>query len=522
MIAHTKKYYPMKKLLYTIAFICSSASLFAQDFALTYEPTTHEGFVTIRDLATTTDGNLIVGYDYTNAGVPVSGIMKTAADGSILWSKTLEVPGSVAGCSFEVVENAEGNFYLWGLSKNEVAEKGAILSEVSADGDMLWSKVYNFGAVASPNYSINSLDILPSGDLQMMIAVYNNVIVLQTNADGEIIWGKVSAMGPPDDEGGKNPGFEWLAIPDDGGMCASKAGNDFSLLRYSEDGELLWNRAYNLGAYTHCKTIARAPNGNVLLAGYVDFVPHIMEVSEEDGTLNWIKTFEGLTMAFVGKSHLTVVEDNIYLDFTNNGGQQYVLRMSETGEVLETMMTKNFVLDYNKIEMADQGETYFYGSSLEGDVHKGLIMRTKDLFEESCMIGPAEDVVTIDFLDYSELAFTPTEWDFTDEADIAVSLVDHQLRAKYACDAVLSNGPEVENNIALYPNPAANNITIQVTEDLINAPFTIVDLSGKQVMNGTINSLQSEIDLSELNNGQYVIAIQTENDRKTQKITVLK
>ena len=41
-------------------------------------------------------------------------------------------------------------------------------------------------------------------------------------------------------------------------------------------------------------------------------------------------------------------------------------------------------------------------------------------------------------------------------------------------------------------------------------------------MNGTITSLQSEIDLSELNNGQYVIAIQTENNVKTQKITVLK
>ncbi|NOQ71452.1 MAG: T9SS type A sorting domain-containing protein [Crocinitomix sp.] len=513
----------MKKLLYTIAFICSSASLFAQDFALTYEPTSDEGFVTIRDLATVSDGNLIVGYDYVNAGVPVSGIMKTAADGSILWSKTLLVPESVAGCSFEVLENAEGNFYLWGLSKAATSNKSAILSEISADGEMLWSKNYDFGTHPSAAYSINSLDILPSGNLQMMIAVYENVIVIQTNANGEIIWGKVSAMGPPDDEGGKNPGFEWLAIPDDGGMCASKAGNDFSLLRYSDEGELLWNRAYKLGGYTHCKTLVTAPNGNVLIAGYIDYVPHIMEVSAEDGEMIWIKTFEGLSMLFTGKSHLTVDGDNIYLDFTTTTNQQYVLRMSETGEVLETMMTKNNVLDYNKIELIDQDEVYLYGSSLEGDTYKGMILRTDDLFVESCMVGPAEAVTTVDFVTYTEVDFTPTEWDFADEADIEIGMVDLQLRAKFACEVVLSDGPDAAiSNVVVYPNPTANNITIQVTEDLVNALFIMTDLSGKQVMNSTITSLQSEIDLSGLNNGQYILSIQTENGLKTQKITVLK
>ncbi len=512
----------MKKLLYTIAFVCSTAYSFAQDFALTYEPIEGSGFVTIRDLSTTADGNLIVGYDYSDAGVPVSGIMKTAADGSILWSKTLEVPESIAGCSFEVIENAEGNFYLWGLSKAESTNKRAILSEITAEGEMLWSKKYDFGTHASTAYSINSLSLLPSGNLQMMIAVYTNVIVIQTNADGEIIWGKVSAMGPPDD-GGKNPGFEWLAIPDDGGMCASKAENDFSLLRYSNDGELLWNRAYKLGGYTHCKTIASAPNGNVLIAGYIDFVPHIMEVSDEDGTLIWIKTFEGLTMSFTGKSHLTVDGEDIYLDFTTTTNQQYVLRMSETGEVLETMMTKKNVLDYNKIELVDQNEVYLYGSSLEGDTYKGMILRTKNLFEESCMVGPAEEVSTVDFEDYSEVDFTPFEWDFADEADIDISLVDLEMRAKYACEVVLSNGSDInESNIAVYPNPAANNITIQVTEDLVNATFIMTDISGKQVMNSRITSIQSEIDLSELNNGQYILSIQTENGIKTQKITVLK
>ena len=168
----------------------------------------------------------------------------------------------------------------------------------------------------------------------MMIAVYDEVIVMKTNASGEMIWGRSSAMGPPD-EGGKNPGFEWLAVPGDGGLVASKAENDFSLLRYSEEGDLMWNKTYSLGSYTHGKTIARSPNGNLLIAGFVDYVPHIMELSDEDGSVNWIKTFEGGgSMTLLSKSHLTVMGESIILDFTTTDNIQYIVELNVDGEVI--------------------------------------------------------------------------------------------------------------------------------------------------------------------------------------------
>ncbi len=199
---------------------------------------------------------------------------------------------------------------------------------------------------------------MPSGDLQMMIAVFQKVIVMKTNANGDIIWGKVSAMGPPD-EGGKNPGFEWLAVPDDGGMCASKAENDFSLLRYNNDGDLLWNKAFKLGDYTHGKSIARSLNGNILVSGFIDYQPHIMEISDEDGSIVWVKVFNEMTLPFLGKSHLTVMGETIYLDFTTPTHEQYIFEMSETGEVLKTMKAIYPVMDYNKLEFTTENEIYF-------------------------------------------------------------------------------------------------------------------------------------------------------------------
>ncbi len=514
----------MKKFFYTLGLFCASITLIAQDFSLYYQPTAPSDFVVIRDVYTLEDGNLLAGYDLMSGGMPTAGIMKTDHNGAVIWSKTLEMPASVAGCTFEVVENSAGNYYLWGLSKEDsTSNMRAILSEISSAGTMLWSKEYDFGYNLTTSYTVNKLFILPSGDLQMMIAVYDEVIVLKTNPSGEMIWGRRSAMGPPD-EGGKNPGFEWLAVPGDGGMCASKAENDFSLLRYNEDGELMWNKTYSIGGYTHGKTIARSPNGNILIAGFVDYVPHIMELSDEDGSINWIKTFVGGgAMGLLAKSHLTVMGESIILDYTTDLNIQYILELNSLGEVTKTMRGKDMVFDYNKIEVASADEIYFYGGNMvDGDFY-GMIHRTGDLMSESCQIIESDPVTTVDYAGVvNEEVFDPFTADFTDQAPIDITLIDFQLKVRYACDVYLTDGAEETTRLTIYPNPAENQLSIVLSDDLLNTQYVITDFSGKQVLADQIVSNQQEIDLSRLSNGQYIISIQTETGVVTEKITILR
>lgn len=513
----------MKKKFYLLAWMLCTAPLFAQDFTYIYEPTESSDYIVIRDVYKTSDGNILAGYDLMSGSMPTAGIMKTDNDGAVIWSKTLNIPVSLAGCTFEVAERANGNFYLWGLSKEDITNNmRAILCEITPSGEMVWAKEYDFGFNATAAYTINKLQVMPSGDLQMMIAVYGEVIVLKTDADGTLIWGKQSAMGPPD-EGGKNPGFEWLAIPDDGGMCASKAGNNFSLLRYNNDGELMWNKAYSLGTYTHGKTICKSTNGNILVAGFIDYVPHIMELDDEDGTLNWVKTFDGVTLPFLGKAHLTVVNEKIILDFTNSESQQYILEMSETGEVLKTMMTNYAIMDYNKLEFTAANEEYFYGSMFNGIAHSGMIHRTADVFTESCMIRELDvNLTTSVFEDYAEVDFTPYESEFVNEEPIEITLSDLQLRTKFACGVYLSDGKENAETIAVYPNPSAEMVTISVPADWVHANYTLTDLSGKVVLSGLVISNPMLLDLSALSKGQYVLALATGNNVMTEKITVIR
>ena len=512
----------MKRIYYLFGALFAATPLFAQDFSLVYEPSTESDYVAIRDVYTTSDDNLIIGFDVMAGGtVPSAGIMKTDKDGLIDWSKVLEIPESVAGCTFEVAESAEGTYYLWGLSKEvETDHMRAILSEISAEGEMLWSKEYDFGTNLTASYTVNKLQVMPSGDLQMMIAVFDRVIVLKTDAEGEIIWGKATAMVP--DMGGKNPGFEWMAIPDDGGMCASKAENDFSLLRYDDEGELVWTKTYSVGGYTHGKSIARSPNGNILVAGFVDFVPHIMEISDEDGELLWVKRFEDKHMAFISAAHLNVDGEDILLDFTTSADEQYIVKLNADGEVVNSMVSAFPVLDYNKLELTENDGDYFYGAVNVDGGYNGVIHRVQNLFEESCMLNEVEPLVLTDFETFEEVDFTPYESEYDVQENIDVTLSDYQLRAKYFCEVVLSIEEDTNYDVTVFPNPANDNMTVLVPEALVNSTYRLVDLSGKVVLQNTIANMQTQIDLSELNQGQYILTVQNADQIITEKVTLIK
>lgn len=83
-----------------------------------------------------------------------------------------------------------------------------------------------------------------------------------------------------------------------------------------------------------------------------------------------------------------------------------------------------------------------------------------------------------------------------------------------------------EDNIVVYPNPATNNLFVQLQE-IGTFEVTITDVSGKVVLQNTIttnskNTIQT-LDLSNLNNGVYFTTVKQNNEKqKTVKIVVAK
>lgn len=74
-------------------------------------------------------------------------------------------------------------------------------------------------------------------------------------------------------------------------------------------------------------------------------------------------------------------------------------------------------------------------------------------------------------------------------------------------------------NFKLYPNPSNNNFTIQYEENITKIfQYIIVDLTGRIVKKGNSN-FGEQINVEELNSGNYIIQIEIENGEKfTEKL----
>ena len=64
--------------------------------------------------------------------------------------------------------------------------------------------------------------------------------------------------------------------------------------------------------------------------------------------------------------------------------------------------------------------------------------------------------------------------------------------------------------VAVYPNPTFNSFTLS-TKDMTNMNYTLVDLQGKVVLTGKIESSEESVDISHLSKGQYNLVFEDES-----------
>lgn len=65
-----------------------------------------------------------------------------------------------------------------------------------------------------------------------------------------------------------------------------------------------------------------------------------------------------------------------------------------------------------------------------------------------------------------------------------------------------------DESIFIYPNPAVENIMIEVPEALVGQEYIIIDVSGKQVLQGRIEENIQKVDVSYLTSGLFIIRFQ--------------
>jgi hypothetical protein len=75
---------------------------------------------------------------------------------------------------------------------------------------------------------------------------------------------------------------------------------------------------------------------------------------------------------------------------------------------------------------------------------------------------------------------------------------------------------QFNTSVKLYPNPTNGVVLLQVSNELAGSNFELVDAVGKVVLHGVIQTEQSQLDLSVLQNGMYLFRLQ--NDSRSIRI----
>ncbi|MCB0642835.1 MAG: DUF3500 domain-containing protein, partial [Phaeodactylibacter sp.] len=98
---------------------------------------------------------------------------------------------------------------------------------------------------------------------------------------------------------------------------------------------------------------------------------------------------------------------------------------------------------------------------------------------------------------------------------------EHDYGVDLSGDAIdVSTGTysvDIASNIAIYPNPAQEEISVTLPAEVTNAQVTLTDISGKTVYQGTASGLTLNVEVGALPKGTYVLTISQQSKIYTGK-----
>jgi hypothetical protein len=89
---------------------------------------------------------------------------------------------------------------------------------------------------------------------------------------------------------------------------------------------------------------------------------------------------------------------------------------------------------------------------------------------------------------------------------------------EYDATTMIAQNPVEYNGIKISPNPAKNNITIEIPQIVKEITLTISNINGKELTSQQIRDSTTQIDISNLASGIYFVKLITEKTVEVRKI----
>ena len=203
-----------------------------------------------------------------------------------------------------------------------------------------------------------------------------------------------------------------------------------------------------------------------------DLVTVVGIVTEYDQSGSWAQSFTELT----GLQSVTVVSSGNALPAAE------VLNATEaSSEPWEGVLVK--VLDLQCQNLPDGSNNFQWN----GSNWLGSILVNDLFFDSAPVVGSYYSVTGL--LNYS---FNEWKLEPRDQADIEIGVGIGELSG---------------TRVSVYPNPAQEQLTIELASLEAGTLFNVIDANGRSVMNGTVNTDRHLLDVSSVSNGLYALTL---------------
>jgi len=524
------------------------------------------------------------------------GIASFAQSPSWLWAKS--AGGINNDFAAWVVADASGNIYICGgfvsptitFGTTTLTSEGGsniFLVKYNSDGNVLWAKstggtnddyvssvaadgfgnIYLAGEFKSPAITFGSITLTNETGSDIFIVKYNS--------NGNVLWAKDVSL----PTNGEN--FPQALTLDPSGniylagnfnttitfgttTLTSEGGDDFFLVKYNSDGNVLWAKSEGGTNEDYVFSVAADGFGNIYLAG--EFTSSTLTFGtttlinkgnedafltkyNSDGNVLWAKSAGGVN----GEGISSVAPDasgNIYallyseshiisfgsITLSNEPGWNYIVKYNIDGNVIWAKCIDNTWDDDMIYATVDpSGNTYVSGDFYSPTISFGTTTLTNK---------GGDDIVLAKFNSNGSVTWAKSIGGTNDEGAYSVALGisgNIYLAGAFGSPTLTFGSTTIVNNgetatfdmfiaklsnatgineinssskIEIYPNPASNTLSINAPQ---HSAIGILNIQGKLIISMAANSNSTTIDISSLPTGVYFVKAVTGKGVVTKK-----
>jgi len=268
-------------------------------------------------------------------------LVKTDYDGNIMWNKTYR-GASFGAEAFSIVISGDGGFAIGGYSW-QAGQNHIWLVKTDANGNMLWNKTYGGDGDDRAYFMIKTSDggYALAGYTTSFGAGSADGYLIKTDPEGNMVWNRTYGGGNWDDL--------WCVVQtSDGGFALAgetssygTGGMDFWLVKTDAAGNAQWNHTYGGMGRDWASSLVRTSDGGYALAGETDSFGLSTDVwllkTDASGNVQWNRTYgtdlqDGATALTLSSSGRYVLAG--YESFPATGMDLWLAEIGADGTIL--------------------------------------------------------------------------------------------------------------------------------------------------------------------------------------------